>query len=333
MVTLNDIAQKAGVSTSTASRAFQDNASITPEMRERVFEAAKQLGYTPNLLARSLKSNKSNLIGLDICDISNPFYSVIIKAMEDSLKKLGYQLVLSYSNGDYRVERKNLELFMGMQAMGVVFMPTSPKNKSLVSLLNKRNVAVLQLFNRVYDDVDTISILDDRGVYQATEHLIRYGHRRILLLNVSTPYSADRADGYRQAMTDNGIPIDEALIVTINQGDPVLDKVQHCIDVLKPTAIISGVYSLGKNVVRVCRKKNLQIPKDISLITVDDVEWPELLDITAVAQPIEYVGISAVRILMDRIKGNITTRQPVITSVEPEMKIRKSVQNIRKTGR
>lgn len=118
MVTLNDIAQKAGVSTSTASRAFQDNASITPEMRERVFEAAKQLGYTPNLLARSLKSNKSNLIGLDICDIANPFYSVIIKAMEDSLKKLGYQLVLSYSNGDYRVERKNLELFMGMQAMG-----------------------------------------------------------------------------------------------------------------------------------------------------------------------------------------------------------------------
>ena len=85
--------------------------------------------------------------------------------------------------------------------------------------------------------------------------------------------------------------------------------------------------------IRACRKKNLQIPKDISIITVDDVEWPELLDITAVAQPIEYVGVSAVRILMDRINGNIDSKQPVVTLVEPEMQFRKSVQNIRKGNR
>ena len=131
MVTLNDIAKKAGVSTSTASRAFQENASISQQMRDRVYQAAKELNYTPNLLARGLKSNRSHLIGLDICDIENPFYSLIIKAMEDELKKLGYQLVLSYSNGDCREERKNLELFMGMQAMGVVFMPTSSKNRNI----------------------------------------------------------------------------------------------------------------------------------------------------------------------------------------------------------
>ena len=78
---------------------------------------------------------------------------------------------------------------------------------------------------------------------------------------------------------------------------------------------------------------NLQIPRDISMITIDDVEWPELLDITAVAQPIEYVGMSAVRILMDRINGTIDSRQPVAISVDPEMQIRKSVQNIRKQNR
>lgn len=333
MVTLNDIAKKAGVSTSTASRAFQENASITQEMKDRVFKAAKELGYTPNLLARSLKSNKSNIIGLDICDIENPFYSNIIKAMEDSLKRLGYQLVLSYSNGDYREERKNLELFMGMQAMGVVFMPTSAKNKNLVSLLTKRGVAVLQLFNRAYDNVDTISVMDDRGVYRATQHLINNGHQRILLLNVPTPYSADRADGYRKAMLEHGLTVDESMIVCIHEEPKLSDKIQELIDTLKPTAIIAGVYNLGKNVIRACRKKNLQIPKDISVITVDDVEWPELLDITAVAQPIEYVGVSAVRILMDRINGNIDSKQPVVTLVEPEMQFRKSVQNIRKSNR
>lgn len=333
MVTLNDIAKRAGVSTSTASRAFQEHASITQEMKDKVFKAAKELGYTPNLLARGLKSNKSNIIGLDVCEIENPFYSNIIKVMEDSLKKIGYQLVLSYSNGDFREERKNLELFMGMQAMGVVFMPTSEKNKNTVSMLTKRGIAVLQLFNKVYEGVDTISVMDDRGVYRATKHLINCGHQRILLLNVPTPYSADRADGYRKAMLEEGLTVDESMIVC--RDNPVVSsaEIQKLLETLKPTAIIAGVYSLGKNVIRACRRMNLQIPKDISVITVDDVEWPELLEITAVAQPIEYVGISAVRILMDRINGNIDSKQPVATFVEPEMQFRKSVQNIRKSNR
>ncbi len=333
MVTLNDIAKKAGVSTSTASRAFQENASISQQMRDRVYQAAKELNYTPNLLARGLKSNRSHLIGLDICDIENPFYSLIIKAMEDELKKLGYQLVLSYSNGDCREERKNLELFMGMQAMGVVFMPTSSKNRNLVSLMTKRGMAMLQLFNKVYDFVDTISIMDDRGTQRATRHLITNGHRKILLLNVTTPYSTDRADGYRKAMEEASLPVDERYIVAMDRVSDPCGRIQELIDELHPTAIISGVYFLGKNVVRACRKMNLQIPRDISMITIDDVEWPELLDITAVAQPIEYVGMSAVRILMDRINGTIDSRQPVAISVDPEMQIRKSVQNIRKQNR
>ncbi len=334
MATLNDIAQKAGVSTSTASRAFRNNASITPEMRDRVLRAARELGYTPNLLARSLKSNKSNLIGLDICNIDNPFYSTIIKSMEEELKKLGYQIVLSYSNGDYREERKNLELFAGTQAMGIVFMPNSARNKELVRMLSKRGVAIIQLFNQVYDFVDTISVMDDRGAYQATKHLIENGHKKILMLSVATPYSADRADGYRKAMAEAGIPVrDEYIIQADKMNVDNSDAIQALISQLKPTAVIAGVYSLGKNVVRACRKLNLRIPKDISVITFDDVEWPELLEITAVAQPVEYVGLSAVRMLLDRINGKIDSKQPVVTAVEPEMQIRKSVQNIKKYSR
>ena len=92
MPTLNDIAQRAGVSTSSASRAFREGTSIPPEVRERVLQAARELGYTPNLLARSLKSSRSNLIGVDVCNIENPFYALIIKSMENELKKHGYQL-------------------------------------------------------------------------------------------------------------------------------------------------------------------------------------------------------------------------------------------------
>lgn len=100
---------------------------------------------------------------------------------------------------------------MGMQAMGVVFMPTSSKNRNLVSLMTKRGMAMLQLFNKVYDFVDTISIMDDRGTQRATRHLITNGHRKILLLNVTTPYSTDRADGYRKAMEEASLPVDRAV--------------------------------------------------------------------------------------------------------------------------
>ena len=329
MPTLNDIAQRAGVSTSTASRAFREGESITPEMKEKVMKAARELGYTPNFLARSLKSNKSNFIGLDVCDIENPFYSMIIKAMEEELKKNGYQLILSYSNGDYREERKNLELFAGACAVGIAFMPNSSKNHDIVKQLSKKGIAMIQLFNKVYDFVDTISVLDDRGAYYATKHMLKYGHRKILFLNVVTPFSNDRADGYRKAMEEAGVAYEECYIAkidTVNKSQ--CEYIQELISELKPTAVSAGVYSIGKNTVRACQKLHLKIPRDISLITFDDVEWPELLDITAVSQPIEYVGLSIVRMLKDRIDGKIYSSQPVITTVEPKLQIRGSVRKI-----
>lgn len=328
MPTLNDVAKRAGVSTSSASRAFRDGASITPEVRGKVLHAAQELGYTPNLLARSLKSNKSNLIGLDICDIQNPFYAFIIKGMEEELKAKGYQLILSYSDGDHKVERKNLELFAGSQAMGIAFMPGSTKNRDLVKQLSQKGVAMIQFFNHVYDFVDTVAVRDDSGAYQATRYLLENGHRRILLLNPVTTYSNDRADGYRNAMREAGVAVDENLIAPFATTNESEHMIQELIARQKPTAVIAGVYNLGKNVVRACRQLHKKIPKDISLITFDDVEWPELLDITAVCQPTEYIGLSAARMLLDRIEGKMNSNQPVITTVEPKMNIRSSVRRL-----
>lgn len=329
MPTLNDIARRAGVSTSSASRAFREGTSITPEVREKVLQAARELGYTPNLLARSLKSNRSNIIGVDICNIDNPFYTVIIKAMESELKKHGYQMVLSYSNGDVKQERKNLELFMGMQVMGVVFIPISKRNLETVRLMRKRGIAIIQLFNHVYDSVDTISMLDDRGAYYATKHALENGHRKIMFLNVETPYSASRADGYRRAYADLGIPCDERYILTDEQfGDLEPKTAEKLLMELAPTAVIAGVYDLGKRFVSACRALGRRIPEDISFIAFDDVEWPELMNITAISQPMEYLGLTAVRMLLDRINGSIDDSQPVATIVEPKLNVRGSVRRI-----
>lgn len=326
-----DLAERAGVSISSASRAFREGESITPEVRERVFCAARELGYTPNFLARGLKSSKSNLIGLDICDIQNPFYAVIIKAMEEELKARGYQLILSYSNGDHKAERKNLEMFAGSQVMGIAFMPKDAQNRELVRQLSQKGIAMLQFFNKAYDFLDTVSVKDDSGAYYATRHLLENGHRRILLLNVCTPYSDNRADGYCKALREAGVEAEEALNVTFTE-EKTLEEIKRLLTQRKPTAVLAGVYGLGKDVVRACRQLGLKIPKDVSLITFDDVEWPELLDITAVCQPTEYIGLAAARMLLDRINGRIKSEQPVITAVEPKLNVRDSVRRLNTAG-
>ncbi len=98
MATSREVAELAGVSVSSVSRAFRDDVYISREVRERILAAAEKLGYTPNLMARSLKSQKSRIIGLVISDIDNPFYSIITRIIESELKRLGYRLLLSYSN-------------------------------------------------------------------------------------------------------------------------------------------------------------------------------------------------------------------------------------------
>lgn len=328
MATIKDVALQAGVSTSTAARAFQDGASITPKKREAVLRAAKQLGYTPNLLARSLKSNKSNIIGIDICNVDNPFYNTIIKVVEEEFKKLGYHLLLTYSNGDIQEERKNLELFAGTRAEGILMMPTSQENKDMIQSLMQKNISFVQLFGTSYPFMDSVTVLDDQGAYYAVEHLLEYGHRDILLLNVSTPFNNDRADGYRRAFEERGLPYNPDHIVTLGGGLEDREEIESLIQERRPTAILAGTYMIGKNTIHVCQKLQLRIPEDISLVTFDDVEWPELLGVTAVAQPIQYIGLTAVRMILDRIDGKNPDQRPIVTRVEPHLVVRNSVRRL-----
>ena len=328
MITVKDVALRAGVSTSTVTRAFRDDASISPAKRQAVLQAADQLGYMPNLLARGLKSNKSNIIGIDICNVENPFYNTIIKVVTEEFKKRGYHLLLTYSNGDVQEECRNLALFAGTRAEGVILMPTSQKNANVIQNYMKKGISFVQLFNTTYSFMDTVTVLDDQGAYYATLHLLDHGHRNILLFNVNTPFNNDRADGYRRAFQQYQLPYNENNIVTLGGTSTDQADIERYIQLQKPTAILAGTYTIGKNTVHACQNLNLQIPEDVSLITFDDVEWPELLHVTAVAQPIQYIGLTAVRIILDRIDGKNTNPQPVITSMEPELILRRSVKRL-----
>lgn len=330
MVTIRDIAKLSGASISSVSRALSGSDAIGGEKKEQILKAARQLGYTPNLLARGLKNNKSHTIGLIISNIDNTFYLTIAKVIEEEIKKYGYQLLLAYSNDNGEDERKNLELFAGIQVAGIIFTPISNENKELVLRLKSKDIALVQLFRCMFNDINSVTVDDAKGAFYSTSHLIEKGHKRILLLNIESPYGPNRATGYLEAYAKYKIPVDERLIVTLPNSEPEAKAmITSSIRDLAPTAIISGVNFGGKVAVTYCKENNISIPDDMSIIVFDDVEWNYMMDITSVSQPVEYIGLSACRIILDDIENKKSFNNQVNMVLEPNIVARKSVKSLK----
>lgn len=327
MTSIRDVANKAGVSISTVSRAFREGTSIAHDKRKKIISIASELGYTPNLIARSLKNKKSNLIGI-ISSIDNPFYIDIIRSIEVEIRKQGYHIILTCSNEDYNQEIYNLKLMSGAQVDGIIFTPLFEKSAIAIKDLHNQGIPMIQMFRAPYNYLDSVVVNDEKGAFLATQSLIENGHRDILLFNVGVSYAPDRAEGYQRAYTANGLSIDKRFILTVpdvNRGKFIYNAMQT----LRPTAVITGVYAIGKIVVQYAHEMNLSIPNDFSLIMFDDVEWASMFGISAVVQPVEYIGLSASRLLIDRICKKNLSSEPISLSLEPQLILRNSTRKLK----
>lgn len=338
MVTSKDVAKLANVSVSTVSRAFREDVYISEDMKKRVLEAAAQLGYTPNLVARSLKNQKSGVVGLLLTDFDNVFYSIVSRVIESDLKQLGYRLLITYNNENPEQELDNLNLLSASRADGIIFTPKSIKNHHAIDRMRKQNIALAQLFRVAYPDIDSVLIDDQKGAYLATKHLIQNGHRSILLLSVDTTIYADiqkhgnqlldpRAEGYKKALAEEGLPAAKQNILNIPYHADARHMIIRQIRETKPTAVVAGTNLIGRDFVKACKEHGLSIPQDISLVMFDDVDWASLLDITTITQPINDVCHAACRSIIDQI--NADSSKPLLqTSFEPLLIARNSVRNL-----
>ncbi len=245
MATSREVAELAGVSPASVSRAFREDAYISRETRERIFAAAEKLGYTPNLMARSLKSQKSNTIGLVISDIDNPFYSIITRIIEAELKRLGYRLLLSYSNENSEQELEDLSLLASSRVDGIIFTPTNDKNASFIKNLKKQNIALVQMYRTGYKNIDSVVMDDELGAYYATKHLLQNGHTDILLLSVESPISPSRANGYRKAMLEADQIVNEDYVLHLPFQTDLKNIIKNKLNSTKPTAVIAGTNTIG----------------------------------------------------------------------------------------
>jgi LacI family transcriptional regulator len=304
MPTIRDVARLAGVSVATVSNVLNGGRPVRPEVRAVVLSAVRELGYIPNRLARGLRSRRSQTLGLIVPDITNPFFSGLVKAIEHSARAEGYQVLLSSSEEDARIEY-DLAL-ASRQVDGMIVIPTQDSPRYLLRLSEKTPVVLLDRIGGE-DCLDRVGIDNIQAAHHGTQYLISQGHRRIMLL-ISTLELAnirERVEGYQRALAEAGLQPDPQLVVACGRGADAAQVVAGAIARRQPSAIFAATNRLSLVAVQAIRELRLAFPQQISLLGFDDFEWSTLLQpyLSTVKQPLEQMGRTACELLLERLAG------------------------------
>jgi DNA-binding LacI/PurR family transcriptional regulator len=331
MANIQEVARQAGVSISTVSRVLNGNAKVNGEVRKRVEEAIQALAYQPNPAARSLRTNRSRIIGLLISDIQNPFFMSLIQGVEEEAMRHEYSLILCNSNEDSKREQQYLEVLCSERVAGAIIVPTRER-LSEVSLkkFRERDIPIVAVDRRVKNkNIDAVLVDNVRGSREAVAHLIANGYRRIGAitgpLTVTTGH--DRLEGYRQALLEAGIVHDPALerygpfnLETGRQFTQELLQLRPALE-----ALFLGNNQITLGAWDIIHKQNLRVPEDVALVGYDEMQWSAVgsLSLTIVMQPVYELGRTAALRLFHHLQNpGSQTRQEVLLS--PTLIIRDS---------
>lgn len=305
MTSIKDVAARAGVSVATVSRVLNNNPRVKPRLRERVLQAVAELDYHPSGIARSMRSQSGRVIGLIISDIQNPFFTALVRAVEDVAYANQYTVLLCNSDEDPQKERLYVDILFQERVAGVIIVPTG---KDCCDLLVQRRIPVVMADRKVPDiNIDSVTLDNTAGAYTATAHLISLGHTRIGLVSAPPHASVglERRQGYERALREHGLPVDESLIRMGNFKESGGYQAAKELLAIKPrpTAIFSVNNLMTIGTLQAIHEQGLRIPKDISVVGFDDMPWLPLLTppLTVVSQPVYEIGRVAAEILFRRI--------------------------------
>jgi len=308
--TIRDVARAAGVSINTVSRALNGKPDINPETKRLILEAAARLNYTPNKLARGLRSKKTGVIGVIVADIANPFFSAVVKGMGKAAKVLGYSIILQDTSENYENEEEAILIMQSEQVDGVLITPVQTDKRSILML--QESGIPLVLVARHFSDVDTDYVVADdvQGGYVATTHLIEKGHEKIAFINGPSYNSSaiERLEGYKKALEEHNIELNEKLIR--NGALTMEDGYTHCRVLLmqngaRPTALFTFSDFIALGAMKAVRKVGLRIPDDIAIVGYDDIPFSSCLEVplTTVRIPKKQMGEKAISVLEKKIDG------------------------------
>ena len=307
--TIKDVARLAQVSVGTASMALNGKHGVNEETREKVLEAARKLNYKPNPYARYLSSKKTNLIGLVVTDITNPFFGVLIDLIQKGLDKYGYDVMLGISRGSITEEKRITQKFIDMQVDGVIAVPSHNPAPDTLHYIDLQKAKIPVCFiTSYYPGINAPCVMTDLsdGAYQLTKYLLQNGHRQIIYIvgDLSVPVSNLRVEGYLSAYRDLDLACqsdwifstDVTLEAAYSTTELVLQKFQ-------PDAIITINDFMVMGVLKCLKEHDLCVPQDISVAGYDDIIYSSILEtsLTTVRQPLEQICRRTISMLLKQL--------------------------------
>lgn len=305
-VRLRDVAVHAGVSPATVSRTLNGDERVDPDLRARVQASVKTLGYRRNMLARNLRRQRLDAIGVIVSDIENPHFSEMVKVIEEEGFRLGYRVLVCGTNESSDRQRIYLRMLADERVAGVIMSPSDPAGPEVGELIDAR-IPVVAIDREVSDPrADTVIVDNIAGLAQATQLLIDNGHTAIAYVGgrPGVETSVERLSGYEQAMRRAGLA-PRAL-----DGDFRIEGGRTAIAALlasdaPPTAVVVANNLMTLGALRAARDAGVLIPDQLALIGVDDPYWAEVVNppITSLAQPVAGMAREAIGMLVSRLEG------------------------------
>ncbi len=334
---LSDIAKHLGVSKTLVSFVLNGKGKefrISEDICKKVLQVAKDLNYQPNRIAQGLRTGKTNTIGLIIADIANPFFGILGREIEQEAARYGYRVIFCSSDENPEKSRQQIAMLQQSQVDGYIISP--PMNSEEQIRVLAMGQVPLVLIDRYFPEIECSYIVIDNfdAAYQATNHLLARGRKKIanITVNLNLVNMKERTEGYKQALRDASIPVDESLIKVLpfsHENKDVAKAIKELVGKpgnKKVDAILFSTSKLGINGIESITAMGLKIPDDIAIVSFDNPDAYKICvsPVTVVNQPLKEIGKTAVQLIINELKHPETISKIQKIILKTDLIIRKS---------
>jgi LacI family transcriptional regulator, galactose operon repressor len=331
LANMKQIAKMAGVSLGTVSHVVNGSATVREPLRKRVMDAVERVGYQPSQLARGLRRDKTNMIGMVIPDVTNPFFPAVVRGAEDIAFANGYRLMLCNTDNDHAKEIAHLNELRTYLPSGLIVIPSNFSDLTAQAASYRKAGAAVVCVDRLPRDWngDTVTADNETGAYEATSYVLRQGHTRLGM--ISGPghltNAQNRLKGFKRALQESRIHIGPEYVqeTSFDKHGGYTKALLLLRMIGRPTAIFAGNDMIAFGALLAFRELGLKCPEDVSLIGFDDLDLAEMTSppLSSVSQPGYQMGTAATQILIDRVRGDHGPPEHIV--LETALKIRDSV--------
>lgn len=337
MPNMKQIARMADVSLGTVSHVLNDSARVREPLRKRVLEAVEALGYQPSQLARGLRRDKTDMIGMIIPDVTNPFFPAVVRGAEDVAFSKGYRLILCNTDNDHSKELAHLNALRTYLPAGLLVIPSTFSDIAAQTESYRKAGTAVVCVDRMprHWNGDSVTVANEEGAHRATRFLIQMNHRHIAMITgpLHLTNARERLNGFRRAMHEARIPVMPEYIqeATFDKQAGYQKSMMLLRLLPRPTAFFTGNDMIALGVLLAIREMGLRCPEDVSVIGFDNLDFAETTSpsLSSVHQSGYLLGATAARILLDRVSGDAGPAKHSV--LQTELKVRESVAALTST--